>query len=48
MDELQNRPLSVTAYPVAWRVEVVNDDRHCSSEYVRLEQVITQCVGAVY
>jgi len=27
--------LSVAAYPVAWRVEVVNDDKHRGFEYVR-------------
>ena len=27
--------LSVAAYPVAWRIEVVNDDIHRGFEYVR-------------
>ena len=27
--------LSVAAYPVAWRIEVVNDDAHRGFEYVR-------------
>ena len=28
-------PLSVSAYPVAWWIEVVNDDIHRGFEYVR-------------
>lgn len=28
-------PLSVSAYPVGWRIEVVNDDIHRGFEYVR-------------
>ena len=28
-------PLSVSAYPVAWRIEVVNDEIHRSFEYIR-------------
>jgi hypothetical protein len=35
MEELKNRPLSVAAYPVAWRVEVVDDDKHRGFEYIR-------------
>ena len=27
-------PLFVTAYPVAWRVEIVNDEIHRGDEYV--------------
>jgi len=30
--------LSVSAYPVAWRVEVVDEDIHRGFEYVRSEQ----------
>jgi len=30
-------PLSVSAYPTAWRVEVVDDDVHRGFEYVRSE-----------
>ena len=30
-----SRPLSVSPYPVAWRIEVVNDDIHRGFEYVR-------------
>ena len=36
-----DRPLSVSAYPVAWRVEIVNDAIHRGFEYVRLEYVVT-------
>jgi len=32
-----NRPLSVSAYPVAWRIEIVDDDIHRGFEYVRSE-----------
>ena len=34
--------LSVSAYPVAWRIEVVNDDIHRGFEYVRLEHDVTR------
>ena len=38
MAGLQNEcVLSVVAYPVAWRVEVVNDEIHRGFEYVRSE-----------
>ena len=38
MEGMENRcPLSVAAYPVAWRVEVVNEDPHRGFEYVRYE-----------
>ena len=30
-----NCPLSVAAYPVAWRFDVVNDEIHRGFEYVR-------------
>jgi len=33
--------LSVVAYPVPWRVEVVDDDVHRGFEYVRSERVVT-------
>jgi len=36
-----NRPLSVSAYPIAWRVEVVNDALYHGCEYVRLEYEVT-------
>ena len=36
MEGLSNgTPLFVAAYPVAWRIEVVNDDRHRGFEYAR-------------
>jgi len=37
MEGLSNgTPLYVAEYPVAWRVEVVNDDKHRGFEYVRI------------
>ncbi|KAF9648163.1 hypothetical protein BDM02DRAFT_3115784 [Thelephora ganbajun] len=40
MDQIKDvkdgSPLSVAAYPVAWRVEIVDDDKHRGFEYVRL------------
>jgi len=33
--------LFVVAYPVAWKVEVVNDEIHRDFEYVRSERVLT-------
>jgi len=36
--------LSVAAYPVAWRVEVVNDDAHRGFEYVRFYWGITKMI----
>ena len=43
MSGLQNNcALFVVAYPVAWRVEVVNGDIHPSDlEYVRSERIVT-------
>ena len=38
--------ISVAAFPVAWRVEIVNDDKHRGFEYVRLELHFTQPTGA--
>ncbi|KAF9649750.1 hypothetical protein BDM02DRAFT_3113175, partial [Thelephora ganbajun] len=35
-EKLGESPLMVTAYPVAWRVEVVDDAKHRGFEYVRL------------
>jgi len=35
------RPLSVSAYPVAWRIEIVNDNIHRGFEYVRSEHEVT-------
>ena len=38
MAGLENgRLLSVSAYPVAWRIEIVDDDIHRGFEYVRSE-----------
>ena len=41
-------PLSVSAYPVAWRVEVVNDDIHRGFEYVRSEHHFVRPTGMVH
>jgi len=41
------RVLSVAAYPVAWRIEIVNDDPHRGFEYVRLEHKVTHPTGTV-
>jgi len=35
VDEIKNSGLSVTPYPVAWRVEIVDDIKHRGFEYVR-------------
>jgi len=35
MDELKNSTLSVAPYPVAWRVEIVDDAKHRGFGYVR-------------
>ena len=42
------RQLYVTTYPVAWRVEVVNDDMHRGYEYIRSEHNLTGPTGTVY
>ena len=34
--------LSVSAYPGAWRIEVVDDEVHRGFEYVRLEHDIAR------
>ena len=48
MNGLKDSPLSVAAYPTAWRVEVVNDDpQHHGFEYVRWELEVTRCIGAL-
>ena len=42
MTGLENAaPLSVSAYAVTWRVEVVGDDIHRGFEYVRSEHHVT-------
>ena len=41
-------PLAVATYPVAWRVEVVNDDVHRGYEYIRSEHNVTRPIGTVY
>ena len=41
-------PLSVAPYPVAWRIEVVNDDIHSGFDYVRSECNLTPPTGTVH
>jgi len=36
MEELGDLPLSVDRDPVAWRIEVVEDDKYRGFEFVRL------------
>ena len=38
--------LSVVAYPVAWRLEIVDDEIHRRFEYVRSEHYIIRPTGA--
>jgi len=48
IEGVTNSPLEVAAYPVAWRVEVVNDDKHRGFEYVRLSWGATNYAWAVH
>ena len=41
-------PIIVAPYPVAWRVELVDDDRHRGFEYIRLGLDVTRCNGAIH
>ena len=38
-------PLYVAAYPVAWRIEVADDDEHRGFEYIRLAPDFTWRIG---
>jgi hypothetical protein len=40
--QANDSPLSVSAYPAAWRIEIVNDDIHRGFEYVRSEHNTTR------
>ena len=40
-------PIYVAAYPIAWRIEVVHDDKYRGFEYIRLVD-ITQRIGVVH
>lgn len=40
MKKLGEAPLAVSPYPVAWRVEVVNDVEHRGFEYIRSEKYV--------
>ena len=47
MEGLNNgTPLFVAAYPVAWRIGVVDDDGYRGFEYIRWELHVTQHAGA--
>ena len=48
MDGVENYPLSVAPYPVAWRVEIVDDIKHRGFEYVRSGLDLTRHIGAVH
>ena len=41
-------PLSVAAYPVAWRIEIVDDIKHRDFEYVRSVLDVVRCIGVVH
>ena len=38
--------LRVDVYPVAWKIEVVDDDEHRGFDYIRSELHVTQHTGA--
>jgi len=40
MEGPKQSPLSVTAYPAAWRVEVADDSKHRGFEYIRSGQTL--------
>ena len=40
--------LFVTSYPVAWRVEIVDDEIHRGYEYVRSELGVTRNMGTAH
>jgi hypothetical protein len=40
-------PVSVTTYPTAWRVEVINDDPHRGFEYVHFPLDIPRSLPAL-
>jgi len=43
----QSAPIFVAPYPIAWRVEVVEDDKHRGFEYIRLVEV-AQRIGVFH
>ena len=45
MGKLGDCDLTVAPYPVPWRVEVVDDDKHRGFEYVRSALGINRCHG---
>ena len=47
-EKLGDAPLVVAPYPVAWRIEVVDNDKHRGFEYVRSGLVVTRWNEAVH
>jgi len=41
-------PISLSTYPVAWKIEVVNDDIYRGFEYVRFEHHFTRPATTAY
>ena len=41
-DPLKKLALPVAAFPVAWRIKIVDDDKHRGFEYVRSELYVTR------
>jgi len=48
MNGLENRLISVAAYPAAWRVEIVDDGKHRGFGYVRSEPDLIRRIEAVH
>ena len=49
MDGMEDHcPLSVAAYPVAWRVELVDDEAYRGFEYIRYELEAAQWTGITH
>ena len=49
MDSVANGcTLYTTAYPVAWRIEIVDDDAHRGFEYVRSEHDIARPIRTAH
>ena len=48
MEGPKDTPITVAVYPVAWRVEIVNDEKHRGFEYVRSGPNAVRCSGVVH
>ena len=44
---LQDSQLSITGFPIAWRVEIVDGDKHNGFEYTWLESDATRYIGTI-